>query len=297
MIEKLRGRSTETKYGRIPLWLYETGISLQAIATYGWLHGRYGHYERVMPSYNTLARELNVSRGSVIAYVKILVSVGAVRIETSGAAGQQSNLYAIAFNEPFEVAEEQAKGGQPADHLVGQLYQGGQRADSGGQRAVQEEDIPKKTKKTLSPPEQPQPAAEDPPASPGEREIFAKAMNDDTAKVAEAWSLARGGRRNSASEEKVRASAASLLAVGWLIPDLIALAEDMAAKYPAGTDLTKHEAHWTPGQKPSPVRLRPWCGCGGNPAAEFNGKFRTHNGTAKGQPCLICHPDAMQESA
>jgi hypothetical protein len=151
-------------------------------------------------------------------------------------------------------------------------------------------------KKTLSPPGL-HPASPEPPAAPGERETFAKAMNDDTAKVAEAWSLARGGRRNSASEEKVRASAASLLAVGWLIPDLIALAEDMAAKYPAGTDLTKHEAHWTPGQKPIPVRLRPWCGCGGNPAAEFNGKFRTHNGTAKGQPCLICHPDAMQESA
>jgi hypothetical protein len=151
-------------------------------------------------------------------------------------------------------------------------------------------------KNILSPPELP-PAAAEPPAAPDEREIFAKTMNDNTAKVAEAWSVARGGRRNSASEEKVRASAASLLAVGWSIPDLIALAEDMAAKYPAGTDLTKHEAHWSAEHKPSAVQLPPWCGCGGNPAAEFNGKFRTHNGTAKGQPCLICHPDALQESA
>ena len=121
-------------------------------------------------------------------------------------------------------------------------------------------------------------------------------MNNDTAKVAQAWSVARGGRPNPATEERVRASAASLLAVGWSIPDLIALAEDMAAKYPAGTDLAKHEAHWSAQQLTSPSRLSDWCGCGGNPAAEFNGKFRTHNGTAAGQPCLICHPDA-QESA
>jgi len=157
VIENLRGRSTETKYGRIPLWLYETGVGLQAIATYGWLHGRYGHYERVMPSYGTLARELGVSRGSVIAYVKALTSVGAVRIETSGATGQQTNLYAIAFNEPFEVVQEQVRGGQNADHPVSGLYRSGQPADPGGQRAVHEEDVLKKTK-TLPPPPSPAPA-------------------------------------------------------------------------------------------------------------------------------------------
>lgn len=146
-------------------------------------------------------------------------------------------------------------------------------------------------KKTLSPPPPRQAPVTD------ERETFAKAMNDDTAKVAEAWSAARGGRRNSASEEQVRCSAASLLAVGWSIPDLIALAEDMAAKYPKGTDLTVHERHWSAGQPTAVVRLAKWCGCGGNPVAEFNGRFRTHNGLANGQPCLICHPDALQESA
>lgn len=147
------------------------------------------------------------------------------------------------------------------------------------------------SKKTLSPPPpQPLPVTD-------ARETFAKAMNDDTAKVAEAWSVTRGGRRNSGSEEKVRCSAASLLAVGWSIPDLISLAEDMAAKYPTGTDLTVHERHWSAGRRRAAVRLAKWCGCGGNPAAEFNGKFRTHNGSATGQPCLICHPDALQESA
>jgi hypothetical protein len=65
-----RARSTETKYARTPLWLFETGATLQAKATYAWLHGRYGHYDLVVPSYNTLAKELGVSKGSVINYVK-----------------------------------------------------------------------------------------------------------------------------------------------------------------------------------------------------------------------------------
>ncbi len=152
VIEHLRGRSTETKYGRIPLWLYETGVGLQAIATYGWLHGRYGHYDRVMPSYGTLARELGVSRGSVIAYVKQLVAVGAVQIETSGAVGQKTNEYVIAFNEPFTAASDAPVwGGQNADHLVSGLYRSGQPADQGGQPAVHEEDVSKKTEKTVPP--------------------------------------------------------------------------------------------------------------------------------------------------
>lgn len=179
MIENLRGRSTETKYGRIPLWLYETGIGLQAIATYGWLHGRYGHYERVMPSYATLAKELGVSRGSVIAYVKALVSVGAVRIETSGAAGRQTNLYAIAFNEPFAVAGQQTDGGgQNTDRVVSGLYSTGQNADRGGQPVVQEEDVSTKTEDGLSLPSAPERTAA-PAAASGERETMA-APSDKT---------------------------------------------------------------------------------------------------------------------
>lgn len=150
MIENMRGRSTETKYGRIPLWLYGAGVSLQAVATYGWLHGKYGHFDRVVPSYATLAKELGVSRGSVIAYVKELTGAGAVRIATSGQVGQTTNTYEIAFNEPFPVPNVQVSGGQNADQVVSGLYSGGQRADQGGQPAVHEEDVFKKTKKTLS---------------------------------------------------------------------------------------------------------------------------------------------------
>jgi hypothetical protein len=142
-----------------------------------------------------------------------------------------------------------------------------------------------------------QPTPEPPETDGNEREISAKAANDDSAKVVAAWLAARGGRRNPKAEAAVRASATSLLAVGRSIPDVIAIAEDMAVNYPTGKDLTIHDDHFTAQQRASPTRLRPWCGCGGNPVAEFNGRFRTHNGLASGQPCLICHPDALQESA
>lgn len=152
-----------------------------------------------------------------------------------------------------------------------------------------------RTERSLSP-HLPQQAIEEPPVT-DEREISSDRTNDDTAKVVAAWIAARGGRRNPRAEAKVRSSAASLLAVGRSIPDVIAIAEDMAVNYPTGSDLAIHDDHYAAQHKPGTVRLRPWCGCGGNPAAEFNGKFRTHNGTATGQPCLICHPDALQESA
>ena len=146
MTENVRGRSSETKFGRVPLWLYDTGVGLQAIATYGWLHGRYGHYERVMPSYGTLAKELGVSRGSVIAYVKALTSVGAVRIQTSGAAGRQTNVYVIAFAAPFRVGGQNTdQGGQDADPVVSGVHHPGQPAGRGGQPVVQEEDVSSKT--------------------------------------------------------------------------------------------------------------------------------------------------------
>ncbi|MEZ0089991.1 hypothetical protein [Streptacidiphilus sp. EB129] len=102
-------------------------------------------------------------------------------------------------------------------------------------------------KKTLSPPARPT-------AAPGdERETFAPLDNDDTAKVVEAWVIARGRGRNPAAEGKVRDSAALLLAAYWSIPDLIALAEDMARRQPTYSDLARHEPHWVRPVRPSAV--------------------------------------------
>lgn len=187
MIENMRGRTAETKYGRIPLWLYETGIPLQAIATYGWLHGKYGHYERVMPSYGTLAKELGVSRGSVIAYVKALMGAGALRIEESGAVDHRTNTYVIAFNEPFQV-EPQVDAGQHSDQkprLVSPLTRSGQPADQAGQPVEHEEDVLNQTKNTSpSRPRLPKPRAVPDPApatTEAEEEPFTQNQLDQAA--------------------------------------------------------------------------------------------------------------------
>jgi hypothetical protein len=55
-------KRSETRFCRIPQWLYSVGISLQAVALYGWLHGKYGWLPKINPSYATLAEELGVSR-------------------------------------------------------------------------------------------------------------------------------------------------------------------------------------------------------------------------------------------
>ena len=281
MIENLRGRSTETKYGRVPLWLYETGVSLQAIATYGWLHGRYGHYERVMPSYATLAKELGVSRGSVIAYVKELVRVGAVRIETSGAAGRQTNAYVIAFNEPFEVTGQNAdRGGQDADPVVSGVHSSGQRADWGGQRAVQEEDVFTQTQEDdLSPPPVPDPQPEPVPAV-VERETTA-APDKPSATTAER--VVRAANVVTPAEEAAFITWAtdyySIRSSGlW---HTVATNGDLAADW---------VPTWRAQHAPAPAQpaLPPACGpcLEEHPAAQYNPRLRTQDG----QRCSDCHP-------
>lgn len=302
MIENMRGRSTETKYGRIPLWLYDAGVSLQAIATYGWLHGKYGHFDRVVPSYATLAKELGVSRGSVIAYVKELTGAGAVRIATSGQAGQTTNTYEIAFNEPFPVPNVQISGGQNADQVVSGLYRGGQSADQGGQPVVHEEDVSTQTKKTLSP-RLPKQTRKQPPAPPQERETPATPNNNQAQQVTAAWQATRGGRRNPAAERDITASAVELLGADWPLADVIALAQDMAAKYPTGRDLTRHADHWQPPQParilaavPDPVQMPAWCGdidCD----RDTRRRLITDNEFAYTGPCPDCHPDSQKDIA
>ncbi|MEN6548029.1 MAG: hypothetical protein ABFE07_18480 [Armatimonadia bacterium] len=68
----------------------------------------------------------------------------------------------------------------------------------------------------------------------------------------------------------------------------------------ANGDLPDLIAEWReqrgPGLRAVPDQLPPWCGqCGnGNPAAEFNPKFRT---TTSKQPCPDCHPTTQSATA
>lgn len=265
MTENVRGRSSETKFGRVPLWLYDTGVGLQAIATYGWLHGRYGHYERVMPSYGTLAKELGVSRGSVIAYVKALTAVGAVRIQTSGAAGRQTNVYVIAFARPFQVGGQNTdQGGQDADPVVSGVHHPGQPAGRGGQPVVQEEDVSSKTfleDEKLSLPSEPDPVHEREMLSPfedhqqsdplpGVDAYTAQLADADAAtRVTAAWVEAykrssNGSEPSAKAVSRVRASAGSRLRAGKDADELALVAVDMAETNLTWTDLAEHEAHW-----------------------------------------------------
>lgn len=285
MIENMRGRSTETKYGRIPLWLYEAGVSLQAIATYGWLHGKYGHFDRVVPSYATLAKELKVSRGSVIAYVKELTGAGAVRIATSGAVGQTTNTYEIAFNEPFPVPNVQVSGGQNADQVVSGLYSGGQPADQGGQRAVQEEDVFKKTKKTLSP-RVPKPRKVALPTGKNERETT---FSQDTNSVIAAYVTAIGRPVSPATQTKLTAQAAELLAAdfpAWWLQDR---ARELATK--GWTDLAQHcDRSTAPTVRKAVDSRSDWCGHCQDPNHRMRKDPARDNELV---PCEDCHPAAV----
>lgn len=287
MIENLRGRSTETKYGRIPLWLYETGVGLQAIATYGWLHGRYGHYERVMPSYATLAKELGVSRGSVIAYVKALVSVGAVRVEGSRQAGRTVNEYVIAFNAPFAVV----RGGQNTDQVVSGLTSTGQHADGGGQRAVPEEDVSTKTfveDKDLSLPHVPEQRTAATAAAPASEERETTAPQD---KLSTAQKLVRQAAVVTADEEQPFITWATAthqprggawwrtVAANGDLPDLVAAWR--AERAPAATTTA------TPGGRPMP----PWCKDPDCSEIDRMRDVETPEGDRLVVRCKQCHPD------
>lgn len=282
----MRGRSTETKYGRIPLWLYEAGVSLQAIAAYGWLHGKYGHFERVVPSYATLAKELKVSRGSVIAYVKELTAVGAVRIATSGAVGQTTNSYEIAFNEPFPVPNVQVSGGQNADQVVSGLYSGGQQADQGGQPVVHEEDVLNQTGKTLSLPSQRR-TRKSPPAPPtDERE---KILSHDTATVLKAYATALGRPVSPATATKLIQQVDDHLAAGlpaWWLADR---ARELAAH--GWSDLAKHcDRSTVPVTRKATDSKSDWCGHCHSPNDRWVKDPARDNELV---PCDDCHPAAV----
>lgn len=82
----------------------------------------------------------------------------------------------------------------------------------------------------------------DSPTAPGdEREI--NSHDQDGRKVAAAWSAIHGVP-NPGAEKGIAKEADELLAAGWSIPDVIALAEHLARNYATGTKLSPHIPHW-----------------------------------------------------
>lgn len=286
--------SDATRFGRVPLWLYESGVPLQAIATYGWLAGRYGHYDQVMPSYGTLAKELRVSRGSVIAYMKALVAVGALRLVGSGAADHTSNTYEIAFDRPF--AGSPVSAGQNTDQsaaLVSPLTRSGQNTDQAGQRAVHEEDVSKKTDRP-PPPTPSEPAATSHPGPEGAAagEGCADNTNPDADAVIGKLDLQREPGRSERTQLLAPITAA--LAAGWTVPDLVATLDRdwTGAKDRVRTAIARAKDLGPPRRtSPNSGARAPWCG-----RCVQSTRYLEHPET--GLPlarCPDCHPGAAGE--
>lgn len=251
-------RSTETKYARVPLWLFETGVSLQALATYAWLHGRYGHYNEVIPSYKRLAKDLGVSRSSVISYVNELRGVGAVvAMERYKNGERTTNEYVIAFNEPFKVVEILTTSDQEEPENSGQdTDQGGQPADPGGQNTdpgwsagctaeedVVEEDVVKKTPNRPALPGMPSaPAA---PPKPG---------SDDDPQWVKFWAR----YPNKVSKKRARTSFANALKIVTFDDLMAGLERYLTQDYRALGGFVKDPAAWLNGEcwadEPQPGR-------------------------------------------
>lgn len=236
----------------MPIYLLEavfddaSPVNAPAAMLWAHLHRNYAWRKRVFPSHATLAKETGQSDSAVRRQMFALRDVGAIDWGANyGPKGRSSNEYALAPRRPFEfdrgtVPTVTVKNGGHPEVTV--KNDGGVGFISAGNPTVKNERVVESTEdleSTLSP--------ADPQASPAapvdERENDAHA---DTAKVSDAWAAARAGRRNPDAEMEVRASAAKLLAVGWSIPDLIALAEDMARSKPGYKDLAKHEPFWQP---------------------------------------------------
>jgi hypothetical protein len=275
-----RAKRSETRFCRIPQWLYSTGISLQAIAAYGWLHGKYGYLKRINPSYATLAEELGVSRGSIINYFKELVRVGAVRVTVGGPKGRTINSYQIAFDAPFAFSSGQRADHSNGDHesVVSPLTTTSQRADQtcgpSGQPVVPEEEVLKNFEDSLSS-DAPASTAPELPAT-GERETEAA-----PGKATAAQRAVRASGVVSAAEEQAFIAWATakfdIKGPGWW--------KTCAA------DIPEHAEAWRASQTSSSrpaVVLPPWCGeCDGE---ELH--LRWLEGESGAYRCPKCNPHA-----
>ncbi|WP_160051185.1 helix-turn-helix domain-containing protein [Nocardiopsis sp. FR26] len=274
-----KSRSTETKYARIPLWLFETGVSLQALATYAWLHGKYGHFDLVIPSYRTLAKQLKVSRSSVIAYVNELRNVGAiVAIERYSNGERTTNEYVIAFNEPFTVVSIPTTSDQGGPDEGGQdIDQGGQPADPGGQNAdpgwsagctaeedVVEEDVVKKTPNNPALPGMPPDPVE--PPKPG---------SDDDPQWVKFWAA----YPNKVSKKRARASFAQALKKVTFDDLMVGLHRYLTEDYRPLGGYVKDPAAWLNGEcwadEPQPPRGAPKAAGGPSAAVPTHDDWNT----------------------
>lgn len=93
-------RDRNSYFGIVPNWLYDVDISLQAIATFGYIQGRYGGSKHgIFPKIDTLAKALKVSPRSIRNYLAELEKVRAIKATRRGF--NKSNWYELASDGPL----------------------------------------------------------------------------------------------------------------------------------------------------------------------------------------------------
>jgi hypothetical protein len=298
----------------LPVYLLEgtfdpaSPVNAPAAMLWAHIHRHYAWRRRVFPSYSTLAEETGQSESAVKRQLTALRQAGAITWgATYGPKGRSSNEYALAPMRAFDFDRATA----PAVKVKSEPHPPVEVKNDLGVE-VRSEPYPQvkndlgvkstvEVRTPLSPalPQQHAQAA----AAPEERENSAAPDNNQAQQVAAAWTAARGGRRNPAAERDIAASAAELLGPDWPLADLIALAEDMAVKYPTGRNLSRHADHWQPPQPAGVQRLAlvlpDWCGqcCNGDDAAATDPNRRWIDRPDGSSVRCHCHPNATRATA
>lgn len=276
--------------------------------------------DRFQPAKGVLEESTGLSRGAIVKHLNLLEEQGWISRETGGGAGRRTKFrlrIPAGAKTGHQVTPSVPENGSPRDLFHGN---GSPREQKTGHE-VNKNGSPGDPKSLLNPYESlsqadaPEPDRQQPPVPPVERETTAAPQNDNTARqidnhidnqaqqIANTWTAARGGRRNPAAERQVANTAAELLLAGWTIEDLTALAQDMAAKYPTGRDLTRHADHWQPPKTVPVSRVIPllpdWCGqcADGNPAAATEPARRFITQSDGSSTRCHCHPASTVRAA
>lgn len=89
----------DVQHGKLPFWIFDLSLSLQAIALYGYIDMKYGNLPKgIFPKQETLAAALKVSQASVSKYLKELNTAGALTIISR--PWPQTNLYRLHWVSP-----------------------------------------------------------------------------------------------------------------------------------------------------------------------------------------------------
>jgi len=106
----------------IPHWVIFSGVSSGAIHLYAVI-AKYADYDthEAFPSRKTLAKGIGKSPDTVDRHIKELEAIGALNVtkrKLPGTQGNQTNIYELVYEQPFEVAAPVRPGNEDKDDLA-----------------------------------------------------------------------------------------------------------------------------------------------------------------------------------